>query len=112
MLMGKEDWAVTWLNKAGTRAGEMADEAEGLAQQFDSLANDAVQLIVKAETQKGLTEVQQKKLEVEMANIANEQQLAEKRVKDIQQAKRSSKICSPGRAQRRRRRRTGPSRCR
>jgi len=87
MLMGKEDWAVTWLNKAGTRAGEMADEAEGLATRFDSLASDAVKLIVRAETQKGLTEAQQKKLEVDMANIANEQQLAEKRIKDIQQAK-------------------------
>jgi hypothetical protein len=83
MLMGEEDWAINWLNKAGIRAGGMADEAEGLAQRFDSLANDAVQLIVKAETQKGLTEVEQKKLEAEMANIANEQKLAEQRVKDI-----------------------------
>ena len=87
MLMGEEDWAVTWLNKAGPKRARWPTRPKGWREQFDSLAKDAVQLIVKAETQKGLTEAEQKNLEVDMATIANEQKLAEKRVKDIQQAK-------------------------
>ena len=46
LMNGREEATILWLGKAGVAAHGMADEADHLPAQFDTLGNDAVQTLV------------------------------------------------------------------
>jgi hypothetical protein len=69
LLQGKEQWAITWLGKAGTAATEMANQADGLAGRFDELGNTAVETLGKTQIAQGQAEEAREKLKRDMADL-------------------------------------------
>jgi hypothetical protein len=85
LMNGREDAAIIWLGKAGVAAHGMADEADDLADRFDTLGNDAVQTLVDTQKAQGETEEAKAKLEAQIADLnakdAGARTLAEELVK-------------------------------
>jgi hypothetical protein len=69
LLQGKEEWAITWLGKAGTAATEMATKADGLAVRFDELGNTAVETLGKTQIAQGQAEETREKVKQDMADL-------------------------------------------
>jgi hypothetical protein len=72
LLQGKEQWAITWLGKAGAQATEMATKADGLAVRFDALGNTAVATLGKTMIAQGQAEETREQLNKDMANLEAE----------------------------------------
>jgi hypothetical protein len=85
LMNGREEAALLWLGKAGVAAHGMADEADDLADRFDTLGNDAVQTLVDTQKAQGETEEAKAKLEAQIADLnakdAGARTLAEELVK-------------------------------
>ena len=85
LMNGREEAALLWLGKAGAAAKGMADEANNLADRFDTLGNDAVQTLVDTQKAQGETEEAKAKLEAQIADLnakdAGARTLAEELVK-------------------------------
>jgi hypothetical protein len=85
LMNGREEAALLWLGKAGVAAHGMADEADDLAERFDTLGNDAVQTLVDTQKAQGETEEAKAKLEAQIADLnakdAGARTLAEELVK-------------------------------
>jgi hypothetical protein len=69
LLQGKEQWAITWLGKAGAAATEMANKADALAGRFDELGNTAVETLGKTQVAQGETEDARERVKKEMADL-------------------------------------------
>ena len=85
LMNGREEAALLWLGKAGVAAHGMADEADDLADRFDTLGNDAVQTLVDTQKAQGETEEAKAKLQAQIADLnakdAGARTLAEELVK-------------------------------
>ena len=85
LMNGREEAALLWLGKAGAAAKGMADEADDLADRFDTLGDDAVQTLVDTQKAQGETEEAKAKLQAQIADLnakdAGARTLAEELVK-------------------------------
>ena len=87
LLQGQEDWAITWLGKAGAAATEMANKADALATRFDELGNTAVETLGKTQIAQGQTEDAKEKLKGEMADLEAKTAGAKKLAQELQASK-------------------------
>jgi hypothetical protein len=87
LLQGQEDWAITWLGKAGVAATEMANKADALATRFDELGNTAVETLGKTQIAQGQSEDAKEKLKGEMADLDAKTAGAKKLAQELQASK-------------------------